>query len=260
MTKKHLVTCSVMLVVILISAFDLSNATVVKQPDLIAHITRFSLFEPEKPIKEDDDVFSFADEVLPTQNKRVTKKLSYTLWKHSYSKIQSNVLHEKAEKLFPVIEPILKAYGIPEDFKYLPLVESGLRGGTSSKGARGTWQFMPGTARTYGLRVGKRVDERLNLRKATIAACKYLKELHAEFDSWTLAAAAYNNGSVRLERAINRQSEDNYFRMRLNRETGLYVYKLVAMKAIIENPAKYGYEDENDLNEKLSKIDFLAIN
>ncbi len=145
--------------------------------------------------------------------------------------------------MFPIIEPILKAYGIPEDFKYVPLVESGLCEGTSPKGARGVWQFMPGTARTYGLKVGKGKDDRLNLRKSTIAACKYIKELYGEFNSWTLAAAAYNNGSIKLERAMNKQNEDNYFRMTLNRETGSYVYKLVAMKEIINKPAKYGYKN-----------------
>jgi membrane-bound lytic murein transglycosylase D len=100
---------------------------------------------------------------------------------------------------------------------------------------------MPGTARTYGLKVRGGVDERLNLRKSTIAACKYIKELYGEFNSWTLAAAAYNNGSIKLARAINKQNEDNYFRMSLNRETGSYVYKLIAMKEIINKPRKYGY-------------------
>ena len=115
-----------------------------------------------------------------------------SLQKHNYRNIQSNILQNKAAKLFPIIEPILQAYGIPDDFKYIPLVESGLDGGISSKGAKGLWQFMPGTARTYGLKVGKGVDERANVQKSNIAACKYIKELYAEFNSWTLAAAAYN--------------------------------------------------------------------
>jgi membrane-bound lytic murein transglycosylase D len=121
------------------------------------------------------------------------------------------------------------------------LVESGLNEGTSSKGAAGLWQFMPGTARSYGLKVGHGIDERKNIRKSTIAACRYIRGLYAEFNSWTLAAAAYNNGSIKLAKAINKQGEDNYFRMRLNRETGNYVYNLIAMKAIIDNPQKYGY-------------------
>ncbi|MCC8410643.1 lytic transglycosylase domain-containing protein [Mucilaginibacter sp. UR6-1] len=229
-----------MLVVVIISAFDLSNATVVKRPSVAHNATRFALIEPPKDEVAD---YSFAEENLPVENKRVNRKMSYSLWMHSYTKVQSNILHIKAEKLFPVIVPILEKYGIPEDFKYLPLVESGLREGTSRKGARGPWQFMPGTARSYGLKVSKNKDERLNLRKSTVAACKYLNELFDEFGSWTLAAAAYNNGSIKLVRAMHKQHEENYFRMHLNHETGMYVYKLVAMKQVIENPEKYGYKE-----------------
>jgi membrane-bound lytic murein transglycosylase D len=184
--------------------------------------------------------YSFANEALPT-NRLVYRKLQNSLKKHNFENVQSHILQIKAEKLFPVIVPILKFYGIPEDFKYLPLVESGLKEGTSAKGAAGLWQFMPGTARTYGLKVGRGIDERKNIRKSTIAACRYIKELYGEFNSWTLAAAAYNNGSIKLAKAIRSQGENNYFRMNLNRETGSYVYNLIAMKAIIGNPEKYGY-------------------
>ncbi|WP_233524464.1 lytic transglycosylase domain-containing protein [Mucilaginibacter conchicola] len=210
-----------------------------------------------KPAVAEEAAFNFADEALPLNDKKVDFKLKKSIAKHRYKAVQSNVLHAKADKMFPIIEPILRAYGIPEDFKYVPLVESGLREGTSPKGARGVWQFMPGTARTYGLRVNRKVDDRLNLRKSTIAACKYIKELYQEFDSWTLAAAAYNNGSVKLERSIRKQNEDNYFRMSLNRETGSYVYKLIAMKEIITNPEKYGYKDYYSYNQ-LQLPEFLV--
>jgi hypothetical protein len=104
--------------------------------------------------------------------------------------------------------------------------------------------------------VGHGVDERNNLRKSTIAACKYIKELYGEFNSWTLAAAAYNNGSIKLERAINKQNEDNYFRMSLNRETGSYIYKLVAMKAIIQQPKKYGYNNYFAMTQPTPLLNF----
>ncbi|OOQ58675.1 hypothetical protein BC343_08395 [Mucilaginibacter pedocola] len=201
--------------------------------------------------------FSFANEAIPVNDKRVNLKLKKSISKNRFKNVQSNILHSKADKLFPIIEPILKAYGIPEDFKFVPLVESGLKEGTSPKGARGVWQFMPGTARTYGLKVNKAVDERLNLRKSTIAACKYIKELYGEFNSWTLAAAAYNNGSIKLSRAINRQNEDNYFRMNLNRETGSYVYKLIAMKEIITKPRKYGYSNYYGYLLKPNSVPYL---
>lgn len=240
--KKHLITCSVIMVSIIILGLTTANKSVTKtipKPVVAKVAPRIStIVLTNKPDAAND--YSFANEAIPV-NAAVYKKMQRSLNKHSYKNIQSHVLHTKAEKLFPIIEPILKAYGIPNDFKYLPLVESGLREGTSPKGAAGLWQFMPGTARTFGLKVGHGIDERHNIRKATIAACKYLRELHEEFNSWTLAAAAYNNGSVKLEKAINKQNEDNYFRMHLNRETGNYVYSLIAMKEIIAKPEKHGY-------------------
>ncbi|MBB5396508.1 lytic transglycosylase domain-containing protein [Mucilaginibacter sp. AK015] len=241
MTKKHLITCSVILVLVIISSLNIFSTNPVFPAKHIAYTPSNLLFS--KPADDFEEAYSFADEAIPVNDKKVDFKLKKSIAKHRYKNVQSNVLHSKADKLFPIIEPILKFYGIPEDFKYVPLVESGLQSGTSPKGARGIWQFMPGTARSYGLKVGHGKDERLNVRKSTIAACKYIKELYGEFNSWTLAAAAYNNGSVKLERAMDRQNEDNYFRMSLNRETGSYVYKLIAMKEIINNPEKYGYKN-----------------
>lgn len=249
MMKKHLITCSVILVVVII--FKLSTASTIvsitepKSAQLPTYVLPKLIAYNVTVIDEKEEAsnsYSFADEALPV-NATVYRKLQNSLKKHNFRNVQSNILHAKAEKLFPIIEPILKAYGIPDDFKYLPLVESGLKEGVSPKGAAGLWQFMPGTARTYGLKVGKGIDERMNVQKSTRAACRYIKELYGEFNSWTLAAAAYNNGSVKLEKAINRQNEDNYFMMRLNRETGNYVYSLIAMKEIIGKPAKYGYSE-----------------
>ncbi|HJP61825.1 MAG TPA: lytic transglycosylase domain-containing protein [Mucilaginibacter sp.] len=203
--------------------------------------------------------FSFADEAIPLNDKRINQKLRKSLVRTSYSHIQSNVLQDEAIKLFPIIEPILKAYGIPEDFKYMPLVEAGLKSGVSKRGAAGWWQFMPGTARTYGLKVGHGRDERYHIRKSTIAACKYLNELHNEFNSWTLAAAAYNIGEIKMARAIRAQSEDNYFRMHFNPETGVYLYRIIAMKEIIERPEQYGYKKRYNFNI-LQPADLMAFN
>ena len=244
MMKKHLITCSVMVVLLIIFKLNTGSTTIAKAaPKMAAPATYVvpNLVVNTRPADTNND-YSFANEALPV-NASVYRKLQRSIKKHSYGHIQSNILHAKALKLFPIIEPILKAHGIPEDFKYLPLVESGLKEGTSPKGAAGLWQFMPGTARTYGLKVNKKVDERKNVEKSTIAACRYLNELYKEFNSWTLAAAAYNNGSVKLGRAINKQSEDNYFMMKLNRETGNYVYSILAMKEIIVKPKKHGYSE-----------------
>jgi membrane-bound lytic murein transglycosylase D len=237
MIKKHLITCSVILVLAIIFKLNTGSTIIERSAPKVSY--RISKFVSNNNPDAAND-YSFANEAIPV-NAAVYKKMQISLKRHNYRNIQSHILHSKADKLFPIIEPILKLYGIPDDFKYLPLVESGLKEGTSPKGAAGLWQFMPGTARTYGLKVGHGIDERKNVRKSTIAACRYIKELYVEFNSWTLAAAAYNNGSVKLEKAINKQNEDNYFRMHLNRETGNYVYSLIAMKEIIAKPKKYGY-------------------
>ena len=183
----------------------------------------------------------FANEGLPVNDAKVAWRMNRHLRANNYRNLQTNKLHQKAARWFPIIEPILRLHGIPEDFKYVPLIESGFSDGTSSRGASGYWQFMPGTARTYGLKVNSNIDDRKNIRKSTVAACKYLKELFGEFKSWTLVAAAYNTGENNLRREMYRQRQHNYYKMRLNRETATYLYRLVSMKEIIENPLKYGY-------------------
>ncbi|WP_260146940.1 lytic transglycosylase domain-containing protein [Mucilaginibacter gotjawali] len=256
MTKKHLITCSVIIVLVIISTLNIYSAmgskTVVEpavKPVINVPALAFKTvnFVPKSIAAEND--FSFANEALPINDASVKRKLQRSLVKHNFRNVRTNILQTKALQLFPIIEPILKAYGIPDDFKYIPLVESGLCEGTSARGAKGIWQFMPGTARTYGLKVRDGVDERMNTRKSTIAACKYIKELYVEFNSWTLAAAAYNNGENQIERAINRQNEDNYFLMHLNGETAAYVYNIIAMKQIISQPGKYGYKTYLKPNE-----------
>lgn len=185
---------------------------------------------------------SFSEESFPIEDPRVIRKMKVYLSAHSYQKIQTTKLHHLAEKWFPIIEPILKKHGIPADFKYMPLVESGFRSGTSPKGAEGYWQFMPNTARSFGLKVNSKLDERHDMEKSTVAAAKYLKSLYREFGSWTLAAAAYNIGEGGLRKQMNHQKEDDYFKIKLNRETASYVYKLISMKEIIENPTRHGYK------------------
>jgi hypothetical protein len=239
-----------MVLLVIFSAFKICSSKVVKTVKKTAKlIPGLPRPEPKLIINNTpaEDGYSFANEALPIHDESVNRKLQRSLRKHNFRNVQSNILQDKAEKIFPIIEPILSAYGIPDDFKYVALVESGFGEGASSKGARGLWQFMPGTARTYGLKVGHGVDERMNIRKSTLAACKYIKSLYLEFNSWTLAAAAYNNGEIKLEKAINSQNQDNYFRMHLNRETGSYIYNVIAMKAIICQPGKFGFKNPYNL-------------
>jgi len=245
MLKKHLIPLTVILGLLV-----MAKVFAYKLPTKVENLKKDNY---TKIIKETEEpVFSiaqleFAEETLPIGDTKVNTKMKKTLASFSYGNLQTNRLHLKAAEWFPVIEPILAAYGIPNDFKYIPLVESGLRAGVSPKGAAGIWQFMPGTARMYGLKVNKKVDERYNLKKSTIAAAKYIKELYEIFDSWTLVAAAYNVGDTHMRKQINRQKQDNYFKMKLNRETGVYVYKLISMKEILENPKRNGYKDQEAL-------------
>lgn len=249
MLKKHIVPFSVVATLFILAKvftyqMPLAKKSLFKEEKLSSTITKTDSLKVEDVVKPLSLMaqLNFADETLPLGDKRVERKMKKVLAAHSYKNTHTNLLHQKAAKWFPIIEPILAAYGIPNDFKYLALVESGMTEGTSPKGAAGIWQFMPGTARNYGLKVNGDVDERYNLRKSTIAACKYIREMYKGLESWTLVAAAYNVGDGRLRKQINNQNQDNYYKMRLNRETGGYVYKVISMKQIMEHPKRYGYK------------------
>ncbi|MBS1524458.1 MAG: lytic transglycosylase domain-containing protein [Bacteroidetes bacterium] len=240
MIKKQLITCSVISLLLIISGFSVSAKMYKPKPKKVNKLNAgYRFIFTEKNLADDA---SFADEPIPVNDARIDHKLRHSVFTISHTQTETMILQREAASLFPIIEPILKMYGIPDDFKYIPLVEAGLKSGVSKRGAAGWWQFMPGTARTYGLKVGNGRDDRYSIRKSTVAACKYIKELYAEFNSWTLAAAAYNNGEIQLARAIRNQSEDNYFRLHLNPETGAYVYRIIAMKKIVDQPQQLGFK------------------
>ena len=254
MLKKHIVPFAVVATLFIMAKvfayqMPLAQKSLLKEGKLHITIPKTDSLKVEKEEKPQSLMaqLNFADETLPLGDKKVERKMKKILAAHSYGSTQTNRLHKKAKEWFPVIEPILAAYGIPNDFKYLALVESGMAGGVSPKGAAGIWQFMPGTARSYGLKVNGRVDERYNLRKSTVAACKYIKEMYKGLESWTLVAAAYNVGDGRLRKQITNQNQDNYYKMKLNQETGRYVYKVISMKQIVEHPKRYGYEKKRVL-------------
>jgi len=264
MIKKHIITCTVIIALLVMAkvfAYNMpheakSSSEENKTTSKSTIPTTTKITKPLSLMAQ----LNFAEETLPLGDARVERKMKMILAAFNYSHLQTNRLHRKAAEWFPVIEPILAAYGIPEDFKYIPLIESGLQEGTSHKGASGFWQFMPGTARNYGLRVSSKVDERKNLRKSTIAAAKYIKELYGIFDSWTLVAAAYNVGDNHMRKQIDRQNQDNYFKMKLNRETGGYVYKLISVKEIVEDPVRYGYRAPKALMAYNAESSFKAYN
>ena len=149
---------------------------------------------------------------------------------------------KRANRYFPIIIPILKKNGIPEDFAYLAVVESYLSTTARSyAGAVGMWQFMKGTAKQYGLIVNDEVDERYDPVKSTEAACRYLKAAYAKYGHWPTVAASYNAGMGRISKELDRQLAENSFDLYLNEETSRYVFRFIAMKLIIENPKKYGF-------------------
>ncbi|HLS94789.1 lytic transglycosylase domain-containing protein [Sphingobacterium allocomposti] len=210
---------------------------------------------PEKQKEAYYSSIRFADRRVPLQNPTVEVKFERYLANFSFRRQQSYDLHKKAAKHLPKIASILRSYGIPEDFKYIPLIESDMNPRvTSHRGAGGYWQFMPATARLYGLRVDGQVDERKDLIKSTHAAARYLKSLYKEFDDWTLVAAAYNVGGGNLKSTIRRQGTRDYYKLRLNKETGSYIYKLVSVKQVIENPNKHGYKRYAKMDDKYQHI------
>jgi len=177
------------------------------------------------------DSLDFCGEQVPLGNHLIYKKMRSAILENRYTR--SSDFKRKAARWFRVISPILAKNGIPEDFKYIPLVETEFVNAVSPRGAAGFWQFMPATARLYGLTVNENVDERLNVELETRAACKYLKDLHRRTGSWTLAAAAYNMGLGGLENKVNRQNNSDYYSLSLNKETSKYIYKTVAFKHFI---------------------------
>ena len=184
---------------------------------------------------------SFCDEEVPLELLDVRERLDRELLVNTYWQSNMLLLIKRSYRFFPLIEKILKEEDVPQDFKYLAVIESGLENVRSPKGAKGIWQIMSGTAREYGLEVNKNVDERYNLELSTRAACKYLKKAKDKFGSWTLAAAAYNRGIMGISRNLSKQKVENYYDLLLGRETSRYIFRILAVKEIMENSNNYGF-------------------
>ena len=183
----------------------------------------------------------FAGERVPIEDPDVYERLDREFLVNTYWQSNGLLYIKRANKYFPIIEPILKRNNIPDDFKYLALIESGLTNAVSPAGASGFWQFMKSAAKEYGLEVGDQVDERYHLEKATQAACDYLNAAKRSTGSWTMAAAAYNAGVAGMNKQANLQETNNYYDLWLNNETSRYVFRILAVKEIMKNPKKYGF-------------------
>ncbi|MCF8369819.1 MAG: lytic transglycosylase domain-containing protein [Bacteroidales bacterium] len=202
---------------------------------------------------------NFAGEPAPLQLTHVIENLDREILVNTYFHSSTIQMIKRANRWFPVIEPVLAKYNIPDDFKYLALVESGFLNVESPMGAAGFWQFMEKTAREYGMEVNDYVDERYNLELSTEKACEYLQDSFEEYQNWTLVAAAYNAGKRRITQSIEQQKTSDYYDLYLNEETTRYVYRILAIKIILNSPKTYGFDIKPAELYPPQKVYFLEI-
>ncbi len=202
---------------------------------------------------------SFAGESAPLDIPDVRERLDKELQINSYLHSNTLFLLKRANRWLPQMQKILDQHEIPEDFKYLPLVESNLINVRSPKDAVGYWQILGDSGREYGLEITAEVDERYDPLKSTEAACKYLTKAYSKFGSWTLVAASYNRGMAGLQRAMNDQQEKYFYDLYLNDETSRYVFRIMAIKEIIEHPLKYGFRIDNKNLYKEEALRYVEV-
>lgn len=238
MSKNFLVFISIpflFVLLLLILAFSRGNETVAGD-DPLPDGARYGAVA--LPIPEN---LNFAGEPVPVDNFEVRERFDRELLVNAYWQSQTLMFFKRANRWFPVIEPILATQGVPDDFKYLALIESGLMNVASPAGASGFWQILQATGRELGLEITNEIDERYHVEKATEAACRFLKGSYANYNNWTLAAASYNMGRTGLNRQIGNQLSRSYYDLWLNEETSRYVFRVLAIKTIFENPALHGF-------------------
>jgi hypothetical protein len=233
------------LLIISLSVVGLYSITVYFTSDDISNanksdnwINAREIYIPEK--------LSFAGEKIPLDRIDVKEQLERELIVNTFYHSQTILLLKNVDRYFHIIEPILKKNNIPNDFKYLAIAESGLSPTVvSPAGAVGLWQFMKGTAKDCKLEVNKEIDERYNIEKSTQAACDYLNMQYKHFKNWTIVAASYNTGKRNVNKQLKRQKSNNYYNILWNNETGRYVYRILAMKVVMNNPTTYGFYVKN---------------
>jgi len=208
---------------------------------------------------------NLAGERVPLEKQDIKERMDRELLVNTYWQSNGLLLIKRVHKYFPILEPLLKKYGLPDDFKYLAVAESALIDETSSAGAAGMWHFMKGTGKEYGLEINKNVDERYNIEKSTKVAAEYLIKAKERLGSWTLAAAAYNAGNYGIAKRLETQGVTSYYDALLPDETERYVLRIIALKEVLSNPKKYGFIfDQNDLytlqKTRTVKVDTIINN
>jgi hypothetical protein len=244
----------VIISIIIVSAF-LIRATQQANTPMSKDIEKTTIGDPKSTSEHYEiqavkmpESLEFAGEKVPLDIQDVYERMDRELLVNTYWQSNALLYMKRANKYFPIIEKILAENNVPDDFKYLALIESGLMNVTSPSGAKGVWQILKNTGRELGLEVNANVDERYHLEKATNAACKYLLKAHDKFNSWTLAAASYNGGRAGMIRRLDSQKVSTFYNLLLGEETSRYVFRIIAAKEILSHPKKYGFVyDQKDL-------------
>ncbi len=227
---------------------EVSENLVAKDEATIVRQSEAKLAPPKFKVRTFDipDDFTFAGEKVPVNQTDIKERLDREIHVNTYWNSSTVFVIKRAHRWFPLIEPILKKHGIPDDMKYLAVIESSLTNAVSPARAVGFWQILSRTAKEGGLEVNKEVDERYNPLKAIEVTCQYLNEAHRKFGNWTSAAASYNLGMTGLANRFEKQQVNSYYDLLLNEETSRYILRAVALKEIMEHPEKYGYDIPED--------------
>ncbi|MEL7006741.1 MAG: transglycosylase SLT domain-containing protein, partial [Bacteroidota bacterium] len=201
----------------------------------------------------------FAGERVPLEIPDVRERLDRELHVNTYWHSSTIFLIKKAHRWLPQIETILKENNIPDDFKYLTAIEGAFTNAVSPANAVGFWQFKKDAGRENGLEIRKTVDQRYDPLLSTNAACQYLRKAHGKFGNWTNAAASYNRGMGGLQRALDNQKVGSYYDLLLNEETSRYVFRILAIKEIIEHPKKYGFNIDEDHLYNTEELRYVEV-
>lgn len=247
-TQSLLIACGIAIILIGVSAaitFSLAQANDEQLEAYDGTGREYLFFDSIDHLTHDielPETMEFCGEEVPLDLFYVRERLEREIIVNSYRHSATLLLLKRTTRWFPVMEPIMEKNGLPEDFKYLAMIESELTNAVSPSKAVGFWQFLEATGKQYGLEINKEVDMRYNVEKETVAACKYLKDSYNKFGSWTASAAAFNCGNGRITKSIEEQRVDSYYDMILPEETQRYVFRILALKLITENPEKYGFQ------------------
>lgn len=247
-TRNLLLACGMAIILIGVTAaitFSLAQSNDEQLEEYEGTDQEFLSFDRIDHITHDielPETMTFCGEEVPLDLFFVRERLERELLVNSYLHSSTLLLLKRSSRWFPVMEPIMEKYGLPEDFKYLAMIESSLTNAVSPAKATGFWQFLEATGKQYDLEINKEVDMRYNVEKETVAACRYLKDSYKKFGDWTLSAAAFNCGNGRISKTMEEQRVDSYYDMLLPEETQRYVYRILALKLITENPEKYGFQ------------------